>query len=139
MIDINFWHLFVSLPSNQEAISFSWPVILFGFLSIKYFQQDLKSKEVNIYGIKLRRLRLQILDFLSFQFYCQTKSRFNWRGECFRKNCDSQGRTRWYWYRNFEYLLRVGFIHKEFGNLKGFVDVGGLTRNLNEKMKPSVL
>ena len=31
------------------------------------------------------------------------------------------------------------FIHGECGNLKGFVDGGELTRNINEKKKPGVL
>ena len=31
----------------------------------------------------------------------------NWRRQSFRKNCDSQGKTRWYWYRTLEDLLRI--------------------------------
>ena len=31
------------------------------------------------------------------------------------------------------------FIHWECGNLKGFVDGGELTRNINKKKKPGVL
>ena len=36
---------------------------------------------------------------------------------------------------NLEDLLRIAFIHGECGNLKGFVDGGELTRNINEKKK----
>ena len=43
------------------------------------------------------------------------------------KNCYSQGRTRWYWYRWY------------YGNPKVFPDSGELTRNIIEKKKPGVL
>ena len=36
-------------------------------------------------------------------------------------------------------LLRIVFIHEECGNLKVFVDGGGLARNINKKKKPGVL
>ena len=51
---------------------------------------------------------------------------------------DSQGRTRWYWYRNLEDLIRKLFIPGECGNLKGFVNGGELTRHINENKKPGV-
>ena len=40
---------------------------------------------------------------------------------------------------NLEDLLRVVFLHEECGNLKVFVDGGGLTGNINKKKKPVVL
>ena len=40
---------------------------------------------------------------------------------------------------NLENLLRIVFIHEERGNLKGFVDDGELSRNINEKKQPGVL
>ena len=40
---------------------------------------------------------------------------------------------------NLEDLLRIVFIHEECGNVKGFVDGGKLTRNINKKKKPGVL
>ena len=43
------------------------------------------------------------------------------------KNCDSQGRTRWYWYRWYR------------GNPKVFTDGEELTININEKKKTDVL
>ena len=64
---------------------------------------------------------------------------FNCRGYSTGENVDSQGRTRWYWDRNSENLLRIVVIHGECGNLKGFVYGGELTRNINEKKKPGVL
>ena len=44
-------------------------------------------------------LRLQISIFLVFQFHFQRKSRFSWREQHLKIFFDSQGRTRWYWYR----------------------------------------
>ena len=35
-------------------------------------------------------------------------------------------------------LIRKLFIHGECGNLKGFVNGGELTRNINENKKPGV-
>ena len=40
---------------------------------------------------------------------------------------------------NLEDLLRVVFLHEECGNLKVFIDGGGLTGNINKKKKPVVL
>ena len=88
-----------------------------------------------------RRLRLQILIFLFFWFYFQRQSRLSWTAQPFRKNCDRQGRTRWYRYR-WHWKLRgftKVFIHEEWGNLKVFVDGGELTRNISKWKKPGVL
>ena len=38
-----------------------------------------------------------------------------------------------------EDLIRIVFIRGECGNLKGFIDGGELTRNINEKKKSGVL
>ena len=57
-----------------------------------------------------------------------------------RKNCDNQGRTRWYWYRR-HWRLR-GFTKNSvhpWKMIKVFVDGGELTKNINEKKKPWVL
>ena len=57
-----------------------------------------------------------------------------------RKNCDNQGRTRWYWYRR-HWRLR-GFTKNSvhpWKMIKVFVDGGELTKNINEKKKPCVL
>ena len=40
---------------------------------------------------------------------------------------------------NLEDLLRMVFIHEEFGNLKVFVDGGELTGNINTQKKPAIL
>ena len=40
---------------------------------------------------------------------------------------------------NLENLPRIVFIHEERGNLKGFVDAGELSRNINEKKQPGAL
>ena len=40
---------------------------------------------------------------------------------------------------NLEDLLRIVFIHEEWGNLKVFVDGGELTGNINKQKKPGVL
>ena len=40
---------------------------------------------------------------------------------------------------NLENLLRIMFIHEEYGNLKVFVGGGELTRNINKKKKPDIL
>ena len=40
---------------------------------------------------------------------------------------------------NLEDLLRIVFIHEEFGNLKVFVDGGELTGNINTQKKPAIL
>ena len=40
---------------------------------------------------------------------------------------------------NLEDLLRIVFIHEEYGNLKIFVGGGELTRHINKKKKPDVL
>ena len=55
------------------------------------------------------------------------------------KNCYSQRIIRWYRddIGNLEDLLVL--INEEFGNPKVVVDVGELTRNINQKKKPSVL
>ena len=40
---------------------------------------------------------------------------------------------------NLKDLLRIMFIHEEYGNLKIFVGGGELTRHINEKKKLDVL
>ena len=40
---------------------------------------------------------------------------------------------------NLEDLLRIVFIHEEFGNIKVFVEGRELTRNINKQKKPGVL
>ena len=40
---------------------------------------------------------------------------------------------------NLEDLLRIVVIHAECGNLRGFVESGKLTRNINKNKKPGVL
>ena len=40
---------------------------------------------------------------------------------------------------NLEDLLRIVFIHQEYGNLKAFIDGGDLNRIINKKKKPGVL
>ena len=79
------------------------------------------------------------IEFFIFSVLFRRKSRFNLRGQSFRKNCDSQGKNQMVLIQklrgNLEDLVRIVFIHGECGNLKGFVDSGKLTRSIKEKKK----
>ena len=88
--------------------------------SVYNISADLKSKE------RSRRIRSQMLLCFIFLVLFSKKTTFWSRGATFRKNCDNQGRARWYWYRWY------------CGNPKVFADDEELTRNINEKKKPGV-
>ena len=95
------------------------------------------AKETNIYEIKLRKLRLQILTcFIFLDLFSKKTPRFPWRRQTFRKSycswkeqddidIDNIG--------NLDDSLRLLFIDEEYGNLIVVNDGGELTKNINQK------
>ena len=98
------------------------------------------SNKTNMYEIKWKRQRSQILTCLIFTVLFSKKSRFHWKKKPFRK---SWGRTRLYWYR-WHWKLR-GFTYTcvhWWGMWECLIVVhngGELTRNINQKKKLDVL
>ena len=96
------------------------------YLIYSMFSTDLNSKETNIYKITSRSLRSHNDYFICLVLFSRI----------IRKNFDSQGRPRWYWYRwhwKFRIYLRIVLIHEECGNLKVFIDGGELLEILTKR------
>ena len=102
----------------------------------------MKPIYMNIYEIKSRRPRSQILTCLIFLVWFSKTLRFHWKRQPFRKSCCS-----WegldgidiYNIGNLEYSRRLVFINEECENLIVVNDGGELTKNINQNKKSEVL
>ena len=96
-----------------------------------------RAKKPNMYEIKSRTLRSQILTCFIFLVLFSKKSMFHWKKQPFRKKYYSWGRTRLYIEAigNLENSPRFVFIDEECENLIVVNDGAELTRNINQKKK----
>ena len=85
------------------------------YLIYSMFSTDLNSKETSVYQITSKRLRSQMYFFIFLVLLSKTIT-FKLNSTTLHKKCDSQGRTRWYWYR-WHWKLRGFTKNSEFFNL----------------------
>ena len=112
------------MPSNQETISFDWPIILFELLLLQFFDS---ANETNIYEIKSRILRSSFIFKKNHGFIQEgnpSEKVVIVEEELNGLNIDDIG--------NLKDSPRFVFIDEEFENLIVVNDGGKVTRNINE-------
>ena len=102
--------LFLCHPIRELLVSVNQSY----YLIYSMFSTDPNSKETSVYQITSKRLRSQIYFFIFLVLLSKTIT-FKLNSTTLQKKCDSQGRTRWYWYR---WHLKEEFTkNSEFFNL----------------------